>query len=182
MDTKRTIAAFVAVGSLGLTGGVVGAQSTGTKTKMSFDQTFVMKAAQAGMAEVEEGQIAVKKGMIQGVKDFGQKMIDDHSKANDELKTLTQSKSITLPSEPTTQQKASVNRLDKLSGAEFDSTYVKGAKADHLQAIKLFEDEVKKGNDPDLKAFASKTLPTIREHYKMLLNMKLGTKRSSTKM
>lgn len=176
MKTPKAFVAWIALGSLSLVGGWVAAQNPAPKSVSAFDRDFVTKATQAGIAEVKEGQVAVKHGGSQAVKDFGQKMIDDHTKAGDALKSIAQSKGITVPTQPDAAQQTKLDSLDKLTGATFDTTYVKGEKTDHLQAIHLFESEIKKGSDPDLKAFAGKTLPMLQEHYKMLQKIKPGTK------
>ena len=93
----------------------------GPGAKMSMtDQKFVKEAAQGGMAEVELGQLAVQKASNQDVKKFGQRMVDDHGKANDKLKEIASIKGITLPASPDAKQKAMKERLSKLSGEQFD--------------------------------------------------------------
>ncbi|MGA8540790.1 MAG: DUF4142 domain-containing protein, partial [Terriglobales bacterium] len=89
------------------------------------DQRFVKGAAEGGMEEVELGRLAELKGSSDDVKKFGQRMVDDHSKANDKLKELAAAKSITLPEKPTAKQEATKDRLMKLSGAEFDKAYMR---------------------------------------------------------
>src|SRR5262249_44413101 len=93
-------------------------------TKAVTDNTFVTKAAEGGMAEVEFGKLAVEKASNDQVKQFGQRMVDDHSKANDELKTIAQQKNITLPTAISAKDKAEHDRLAKLSGAAFDHAYM----------------------------------------------------------
>src|SRR5882757_10113171 len=95
------------------------------------DEAFVMKVAKGGMAEVELGKLAADKATSADVKKFGQRMADDHSKANDELKTLAQSKNITLPSEIGPEEKALRDRLMKLSGPAFDHAYMRAMVSDH---------------------------------------------------
>jgi putative membrane protein len=134
---------------------------------LAADQTFVTKAAKGGMAEVELGKLAADKASSDAVKKFGQRMVDDHSKANDELKTLAQSKSITLPTEIGPEEKALHDRLSKLSGPAFDQAYMKAMVSDHVKDVNEFKMEAKSGKDPEVKAFAAKTLPTLEEHLKM---------------
>ena len=136
-------------------------------TKPSGDQGFVMKAAQGGLAEVELGNLAKQKASSDDVKQFGQRMADDHSKANDELKQVAASKGITLPTDPGPKHKAEMDRLSQLSGAEFDRAYMRHMVKDHKKDVSEFRKESEKGKDPDVKAFASKTLPTLEEHLKM---------------
>jgi len=119
------------------------------------------------MAEVELGRLAAQKGHSPDVKRFGERMVTDHSKANDELKQLAVRKGITLPAEPTAQQKQEKERLSKLSGVQFDSEYMKLMVEDHDKDVKAFQDETHGAADPDIKSFAAKTLPTLQEHQKM---------------
>jgi putative membrane protein len=131
------------------------------------DEAFVTKAAKGGMAEVELGKLAAEKASTDAVKQFGQRMVDDHGKANDELKALAQSKNITLPSEIGPEEKALRDRLVKLSGSAFDQAYMKAMVSDHVKDVNEFRMESKSGKDPEVKAWAAKTLPTLEEHLKM---------------
>ncbi len=130
------------------------------------DKKFVREAAEGGMAEVELGQLAVQKASSDDVKKFGQRMIDDHSKANDKLKEVASSKGISLPSSPNAKQEATKNRLSKLSGDEFDKAYMRDMLQDHKQDVAAFRTESKTGRDADVKSFAAETLPTIQDHLK----------------
>ena len=132
------------------------------------DKTFVLKAAQGGMTEVEVGQLAADKGTSQAVKDFGSKMVTDHGAANAELKTLAASKSITLPDKLDTKHQAAVDKLKGLSGAAFDKAYVAAMVADHKKDDALFSKEASSGQDPDIKAFAAKTDQMVKMHLTMI--------------
>jgi putative membrane protein len=169
-------------GSSGATGGssqggaTSGATQSGTRSqagaaadasKSNPDRQFVMDAAQGGMAEVELGQLATQKASSDAVKQFGQRMVTDHGKANDELKTLAQSKSITLPTDIGAKHKATKDKLEKLSGAAFDRAYMQEMVSDHRKDVSDFRKESQSGKDPDVKAWAAKTLPTLEEHLKM---------------
>jgi putative membrane protein len=151
--------------------------------KQMADHTFVTKAAEGGMAEVELGKLAQEKGSTDEVKSFGQRMVTDHSKANDELKSLAQTKSITLPSDLDAHEKATRDRLAKLSGAAFDRAYMRTMLADHRQDVNEFRHESTAGQDPDIKAFASKTLPTLEDHLKLAqdANKAVGTSGTMSK-
>ena len=132
------------------------AQQNPTGTLSSKDMTFVKKAAQGGIAEVKLGEIAVKNGASDSVKQFGQRMIDDHSKANDELKQVASNKGITFPSDTDAKSKTIMAKLDKLHGAAFDAAYIKDMKTDHAHDIAEFRKEANSGRDADVKAFAAK--------------------------
>jgi putative membrane protein len=127
------------------------------------DKHFVMKAAKGGMMEVELGQLAAERAQDPAVKAFGQRMVTDHTKANQELMALAASKGITLKDDGDKADHKSKKLSDK-SGADFDKAYVKMMVDDHEEDVKLFEKEAEDGKDADLRAFASKTLPTLRDH------------------
>jgi putative membrane protein len=138
----------------------------------SADREFMSEAATGGLAEVELGRLAAQKGQSADVKRFGQRMVDDHSKANDELKQLAARKGITLPTDLKDEQKKDKDKLSNLSGAEFDKEYMKLMVDDHDKDVKAFQSEAKDGGDADVKAFASKTLPTLEEHQRMAREIK----------
>jgi putative membrane protein len=130
------------------------------------DKKFVKEAAQGGMAEVELGQLAVQKASSDDVKKFGQRMIDDHSKANDKLKQVAANQGITLPSSLSAKDEATKARLSKLSGEQFDKAYMRDMLKDHKADIAAFKTESSSGQDAAVKNFASQTLPTLEDHLK----------------
>jgi putative membrane protein len=131
------------------------------------DIDFAKKAAGDGMAEVELGRLAQQKAESDPVKQFGQRMVEDHSKANDELKSIAQTKGIDLPQELPPEAKQAYDDLQQKSGHDFDQTYMDLMVEDHQKAIDLFQQEAKSGKDPDLKNFAEQTLPTLQEHLRL---------------
>jgi putative membrane protein len=124
---------------------------------------FMEDAAQGGMAEVELGKLASQKGADAEVKKFGQMMVTDHTKANNELKTLAASKKMELPKDMGSH-KSEHDKLNGLSGADFDKEYVDGMVSDHETDVAMFEKQANNGTDPEVKAFAAKTLPTLKKH------------------
>ena len=142
-------------------------EQTGMANLSSQDRDFLMDAAMGGLMEVELGNVAAQKGTSDAVKQFGQRMVDDHSKANAELTTLATSKGITLPTALDEKHQQRVAKFSSMSGAEFDRAYSKEMLSDHNKDVSEFEKQSKKGTDADLKAFASKTLPTLQEHQQM---------------
>ena len=130
------------------------------------DNEFAMKAGSSGLAEVELGRMAAEKASNADVKAFGQKMVDDHSKANDELMSIATAKGITLPTEPNAEHKAVRDRLTPLTGAEFDKQYMAAMVQEHTRDVAEFERQSTAGTDPELKAFAGKHLPHLQEHLK----------------
>lgn len=130
-----------------------------------FDKTFVTKAAEGGMFEVEVGKLARDKGTDQAVKDFGQKLVDDHGAANDKLKSIASNHNETLPSSLPPDKQKELDRLSKLSGAAFDRELIQsvGLK-DHKTDIALFEKASRDAKSDDLRDFAKSTLPTLHQH------------------
>ncbi len=131
------------------------------------DQSFVTKASQGGAAEVKLGQMAQEKAANQKVKDFGRQMSEDHAKAGDELQRIAQQKNLRTPSELTAQDDALMKKLQGLSGSAFDKEYMSAMVKDHEEDISEFQKEANSGSDSDVKAFASKTLPTLNQHLRM---------------
>lgn len=131
------------------------------------DQHFAKEAAMGGMAEVKLGQLAVQKAESTKVKDFGQKMVDDHSKANDQLKKIAGNENITLPSDISPKDQALYDRLSGLSGGSFDKAYMSAMVKDHKTDVAAFEKEASTGDDDQMKNFASSTLPTLKGHLEM---------------
>lgn len=147
------------------------------------DRAFVREAAIGGMAEVDLGQLAASKAESPDVKQFGQRMVDDHGKANEELKSWASQKNVTLPTELDAKHKAEHAKLEKLSGAAFDRAYMASMVADHNKDVAAFTRESKMAKDAELKAWAGKTLPTLQEHQKMAktINAKVGAAKTAAK-
>jgi putative membrane protein len=131
------------------------------------DLKFAREAAVGGMEEVELGRVAVQNASNDQVKQFGQRMIDDHTKANDELKSIAAKQNITLPTDLDAKHRAMVDRMKALKGAEFDRTYMKNMVQDHEHDIAEFQKEASSGSDSDIQGFASRTLPTLQDHLRM---------------
>ena len=131
------------------------------------DRTFVDKAAIGGKAEVQLGELAVKNAKSAEVKKFGQRMIDDHTKANNELTSLAAAKGMTPPAELDSKNKSTLERLSRLSGDQFDKAYMSDMVTDHEADVAEFQKQANGNGDPAIKAFASKTLPTLQEHLQL---------------
>ncbi len=147
-----------------------GTRSSASGSSMDMgtaDRQFVMDAAHGGMAEVELSQIAKDKAQSAQVKQFAERMVTDHGKANDELKSLAQSKNIMLPTDLDASHKAAKDRLSELSGAQFDRAYMQQMVSDHEKVVSEFKKESQEGRDSEIKAWAAKTLPTLQEHLQM---------------
>jgi putative membrane protein len=122
------------------------------------DQNFVKKTAQGGLAEIQSGQLALTKSSNQKVKDYAMKMVDDHTRAADDLRSVAAKKDIAFPTDLTPEDSA---------GAEFDKAYMGATVKAHESDIAAFEKEGNGSSDSDLKGFASATLPALREHLRM---------------
>ena len=133
----------------------------------SSDEQFVIKAAEGGKSEVELGQLAEQKGHSQEVKDFGKRMVTDHTKAGEKLKEIAQQKGLSVPDKMDSESAALKRKLDKLSGAEFDKTYMDAMVKDHEKDVAEFKKEASMAKDPAIKGFAEQTLPTLEEHLKL---------------
>jgi len=141
---------------------------TTTKTSLSLsDRKFLTDAAKGGMLEVELGKLAADKATNPDVKAFGQRMVDDHTKANDKIKQIAAEKGVTLPTELGVMDKHTVDKLEKESGADFDRLYVSTMVKDHKKDVSDFKHESKAAKDSAVKAFASQTLPTLEHHLKL---------------
>jgi putative membrane protein len=135
-------------------------------------QQFVRAAAEGGMFEVESSQIALQKSQNADVKTFAQRMIDDHGKANDQLKNLAGQNQLRVPASLDKRDAAKIAALQKASGASFDTAYLRDQRVAHHLAIRLFQGYAENGDQPAVKDWAKSTLPTLEEHQKMLKDMK----------
>lgn len=141
--------------------------ASATAAGQTADSKFVMDAAKGGMMEVEMGRMASDHATNPEVKQFAQRMVTDHTKANDELKSVASQKGITLPTSIDASDKAKMDKMSKMSGDAFDKAYMDDMVKDHKKDVAEFRKEANAGQDADIKGFASKTLPTLEEHLKM---------------
>ena len=149
-----------------------GTSGKGTPMRKA-DQKMLEELAQANMAEVKTGELALQKSQNPQVKEFAQKMIDDHGNAMKDIQKLAEAKGVTLPTEVDTKHKAMSTALEKLSAERFDKTYMsQGGVADHKKTHKLLQDIQTKAKDTDLKALAAKLQPTVDQHLKTAQSMK----------
>jgi putative membrane protein len=146
--------------------------SMGTSSRLTAnDQRFIKEAAEGGMAEVEFGKLAVQKAYSDDVKQFGQRMIDDHSKANNNLKQVASALGVNLPQHLSAKDEATKERLAKLAGDQFDKAYVRDMVKNHKADVAAFRTESSTGRDASLKSFAMQLLPTLRDHLKNAENI-----------
>ncbi|MBO9662860.1 DUF4142 domain-containing protein [Dokdonella sp.] len=140
----------------------------------SADRDFATQAARDGAGEVALGRLAVSQGRSQAVKTFGQHMVDDHTKAGDELKAAARQDHIDLPSEAQSERPGT-DSIASLRGAEFDHAYARKMVEDHEKAVALFRHETQSAGDSHVKTFARKTLPTLEQHLRMARELQTQT-------
>jgi putative membrane protein len=170
-------AAATAPADKSTTGTTTGTKSAKAGSVSKSDVALMREMAYANLSEIEAGKLAQSKSKNENVRNFAQKMVDDHTKAQGELQQLAQAKGVTLPTKPDAKHKAAMDKLGKLSGAAFDSSYMKnGGVNDHEAAHKLVARVKSKAADADLKALADKTLPTIDDHLAMAKDLNKGGK------
>lgn len=142
------------------------------------DKKFVMEAAQGGKMEVQLGQLAAQNAASDDVKQFGQRMVDEHSKANQDLMQLASQHNVTPPDSLSAEGQKTYDQLLKLTGAAFDKAYMSHMVKDHVKDVAEFEKMSNRASNADVKTFASTTLPTLREHLQMARDVakKVGAK------
>jgi len=137
----------------------------------SMDRTFATKAAQGGMAEIMDSQLALNKSHNSRVRSVATRMVKEHTAANEELKAVAQRKAMALPKQTDQMHKMAHAKLARLSGNSFDRAYIAGQEKDHAATVKLFQKEIALGKDKDLSSFAAKNLPTIQDHTTMIFQV-----------
>ena len=135
------------------------------------DYQFVKDTARGGTTEVQLGELAKEKALSPAIKSFGERMVADHGKINEELQQIVARKGATLPTSLTRKENRELEKLQKLSGKDFDKAYADLMVKDHKKDLKEFQDAIKDLKDPDLRAFAQKTLATLEQHYGMAKQM-----------
>ena len=128
------------------------------------EKTFIMEAANGGMTEVDLGKVAAEKGGSEEVKDFGNLMVTDHSKINDQLKSVASEMGVTIPEKVNATHQAMIDKMSKLSGADFDKAYVPAMVKDHKKDIADFEAAEKHVKNAVLKKFIEDSVPVMKEH------------------
>lgn len=151
--------------------------TTSNTTLSNDDKEFVTKAAQGGLLEVDLGREVATKGNSPEVRAFGHRMVSDHSKSNEELKQLAAKKGVTLPMELDKDHKEKLDKLSKLSGDKLDKEYADDMVDDHEDDVKEFRKAASDLKDPELRAWAAKTLPTLEQHLNLARTIDAKMKR-----
>ena len=170
--TRTMVAAAALALSLGAVPALAQTSSTTTTTDTAAqagqvaesDQKFAEKAAQDSIAEIDLGELAKERAQSDEVKQFAQRMIDDHGKANEQLEEIAKNKGVALPTEAGEEHSKVRAELADLKGEEFDQKYMAAMAEDHQKAVDLFQKQSEEGQDAELKSFAEQTLPIIKEH------------------
>jgi len=163
--------------AVGVAGVTKAGETTGQLTE--GDAKFARTAMGSGMAEVRMGQLIMEGAQSSALRDFGQRIVKDHTKANQELIRLAASKGVPAPSTADEKHEKMLTELSKLKGAEFDKTAIHHAVTDHQEAIELFQNASQTLQNNELKAFAQRTLPTLKEHLQLAKGLQGGTTTSS---
>ena len=162
MFTSLRLGVFLTLSLLG--GGI---HSYSGEIDKKSDATFVLKASGSDLAEIEFAKLAMKQASNARVREFAAKMVKDHTQSSEELAPIAEKHGFALAKDVDSKHKDVCEKLKKLSGAEFDREYMTNQVKAHQTAVKLFTQQSKSGQNADLRAFASKVLPTIQEHLKM---------------
>jgi len=160
--------------------GIALAVAAATAQAQSGDQTFVTKMAGVAMGEVELGTLAKDKASSRDVKGFAQRMVDDHSKAGDELKGIAQRKNLTWPPALPADTVALKDRLSKLSGAAFDRAYIDAMVNGHREVLTVVKAHVQSAADPDVKAWATKASSSVQAHLTHALDVQRDIGKTAT--
>jgi len=166
------------------TGGINPADPTERQTQPVIDpmasaRKFIKEATEGSTTAMALGKLAQERGSSDAVKQFGKRMVDDHSKATEELKRAGELAKIAVPPETPNKTKKAQEKLSKLSGAEFDRAYARMMVSDHKEQVRAFEREARDGAVPAVKNFAASTLPTLQEHLKLAEELDASTEKRS---
>ena len=143
------------------------------ETKFSTaDKDFILAAAQGGLTEVTLGELAARKGKRDDVREFGRLMVKDHAAINADLKALAAQQSVILPNSLDTEHQGMVDRMSKLTDAEFDDAYIGAMIADHKEDAKAFQTEATETTSAEMKRFVDKSQPVLDQHLKRITAMK----------
>ena len=164
MKSTRFAIPFSALAALVLSGSSVFADSAAVD---SSDKSFLQNAYEDGLAEVKAAQLGQTKSANADIKAFSDHIAADHTKANAELKTLADSKKVSVSDSPSLVAQAKGKLFETKSGAGFDKAFAEAMVNDHKKAVEAFEKAANEGKDADVKAFAAKTLPTLKMHLSM---------------
>jgi putative membrane protein len=176
--TKRSRSALA--GALGIALVVGGGASAADRSSGTADHEFIEHAASGGMMEVELGRLAQTRAASPRVKEFGQRMVDDHGRANAELKEVAKKASMSLPTTMNARDREEAARLASLQGAAFDRAYMQAMLKDHREDVAGFRQEANDGTDPVVRDFARRTLPVLESHLTLAQDVSARTSQATS--
>ena len=160
--------------------GIVAAALASGSAFAQADQKFIKEAIEGNLAEVQMGQLAQKNGASQGVKDFGQMLVTDHSQANTKATSVASSLKVTPPTAPNAKQKNEYEKMSKLNGAAFDKAFAAHMVMDHKKDIAAFQ-KASKSKNADVAGVAAETLPTLQKHLEAAQSLQKGAGKSASR-
>jgi len=158
---RKLSIALAAAGLVGFAGAAGAAQLS------EQDQDFVKQAAQAGMEEIQSGQMAEQKGASQAIKQLGQTLVTDHTMMSEQLKQIAQQQGFTLPQSLPQDDRQEMQQLRNLSGQQFDRQFADEQIEDHQKMIQVLQKEAQTTQDQALRAFAQSGIPVMQKHLQM---------------
>ena len=177
MKTKQMIAMSVAASMLAGTGLLAAENMAKNPGQLSSsDYKFACEAAHGGLFEVQAGNLAATKATDPQVKQFAQQMVTDHRQADSQLTAIASREGATLPTSLTKSESEKLQKLQGLSGKDFDEAYVKDMVSDHKKDLSAFRDEAKDADSPEIKTFAASTATVIQNHLNMIKGIEKTTK------
>jgi putative membrane protein len=136
-------------------------------TLRAMDADFLREANMGNLKEIELGRLAIRQGASDRVRTFGQQMVTDHGRMNEELKNIARQKNLNIPDSLMSDKQADISKFQQLSGAEFDREFIRQMVTDHQKDVEQFDREARTGDDAAVRSLASRSLPTIRHHLEM---------------
>ena len=155
---------LLALGAAGAVGALVMMKRQSRKYTA---EGFLQTVAQGSRSEVEIGRLASVRGGSEDVRRYGERLVNDHSRINEELRQLAGRKGVSLPQEIGWMKRMTKEKLSKLEGRKFDREFIKGMVKDHEKDVRMFEEHADYGSDADVREFAARTAPTLREHLRI---------------
>lgn len=178
-STPSTFPGRTAPGQTPGVNGPTGPNTPDMKPAKVDDKKFAKDVALTAMVEVELGKLAAQKASREDIKQLGQKIVDNHAKANDQLKEVAGKENIPIPDALDSKHQSRVDKLSKLSGENFDKAYVKEELKDHQAEVRDFSAEAQSGSDPNVRQFASNMLPTLQQELAMVKNLNNSEKNTA---
>jgi putative membrane protein len=161
------LASTALISACGMWDRMTGGGERAATGSISPDAQLMRDIAEANLAEITTGKLAVSKAQSSAVKQFGQHMIDEHSKLQSEGVKLASAKKMSVPNAPDPKHQAAAKKLNTLSGDSFDKTYMEQMVKNHTETLQLLQKTVSRAKDPDVRALAQKAMPHVQKHLDM---------------